>query len=269
MSYTIYNANGTSTVVPDNAIDTEFYDGTSKVGVQLVGRNAIDFGQPIAQNFLQLLENFAGPTTPGSNGATAPVGMIWYNSTNGTLNVKTSTGWIPIVTSSSTGGAVTIPSLYATTIGSVGSPVSDIYGGIFHGTATMAEYADLAERYESDAVYGVGSVVALGGDKEITITTSYADTNVFGVISDAPGLMLNAAAGGDESHPYVAIAGRVPVNVIGKVKKGDRLVSSASAGFAESVGQSADVSVYAVIGRALESKDTDGEGKILAVVGAK
>lgn len=92
MAYTVFNANGTSTIVPDNVIEPTFYDSTNRIGVQLVGRNAIDFGQPIAQNFLQLLENFASPTTPGQNGATAPIGMLWFDTSIGALRVQTATG---------------------------------------------------------------------------------------------------------------------------------------------------------------------------------
>jgi hypothetical protein len=64
MSYTIYHADGTSVTVPDNAVDTTFYNANAHsagvgIGTQLVGRNAINYGAPVAQNFLQMTENFA------------------------------------------------------------------------------------------------------------------------------------------------------------------------------------------------------------------
>ena len=37
-----------------------------------------------------------------------------------------------------------------------------------------------------------------------------------------PGFEMNAGAGTDATHPSVALAGRVPCKVIGKVVKGQR-----------------------------------------------
>lgn len=141
----------------------------------------------------------------------------------------------------------------------------------FRGTSTSSEYADLAERYETDTAYEAGTVVKLGGDKEITQTTEEADSNVFGIISTAPGVELNAGAGTDATHPFVALAGRVPCKVIGKVTKGDRMISSDTAGHAKVINQATDVypNIFSIIGRALESKDTDEAGTIEVVVGSK
>jgi len=277
MAYTIYNADGTTTIVDDNSISQKFYDTVNKVGVQLVGRNAIDYGAPTAQNFLQMLENFAGTHTPGSNGATAPTGMLWYDLATNTMKIKTASGWDAIVSSGGGGGGtVTIPDLMSTNIGTVGTPVSNIYvtdvwGGTFHGVATTADYADLAERYEADKPLQPGTVVSLGGEKEITTTATRADISVFGVVSHRPGLMLNASAGDNETHPYIALSGRVPVFVQGKVKKNQRLISSSTPGVAEAIDDEelSNFSTYQIIGRALQSKTTNGIGQILAVVGVK
>ena len=100
MAYTIYHADGTSVNVPDNAIDTEFYNSNANgvgkgIGTQLVGRNAINYGTPVAQNFLQLTENFAGTNIPQD--AYALQGQLWFEkdattpSTAGKLNVRIST----------------------------------------------------------------------------------------------------------------------------------------------------------------------------------
>jgi hypothetical protein len=128
-------------------------------------------------------------------------------------------------------------------------------GGIFEGQATSAIYADLAERYESDASYPVGTIVRLGGSKEITIANS---NEAFAVISSNPGFILNADAGTDDTHPAVALAGRVPCRVIGKVKKHE-IIWSLNNG----VG-SVDKG-YVKIGRALEDKNTEEEGLVLIV----
>ena len=90
--------------------------------------------------------------------------------------------------------------------------------------------------------------------------------DVFGVISTAPAVMMNADAGDNKTHPYVALSGRVPVKVIGTVKKGDRLVTSSVEGVAKA-GASSDYRT--VIGRALADKNTEDVGIVEIVVGAK
>ena len=101
--------------------------------------------------------------------------------------------------------------------------------GTITATATQAQYADLAEKYESDAEYEPGTVVVFGGDKEITACSSQGSHAVVGVISTDPAYMMNSEAEGQ----YVALTGRVPCKVTGPVAKGDLLVSSGEEGHAE------------------------------------
>ena len=131
--------------------------------------------------------------------------------------------------------------------------------------ATSAQFADLAERYNADADYLPGTVVAIGGNMEITGTTSHMDTNVFGVISTAPAYLMNSESDGLP----VALAGRVPVNVIGKIKKGDRLVSSDVPGLAWALGEDDVYDARAIIGRSLQDKLDGDEGVIEAAIGIK
>jgi hypothetical protein len=136
--------------------------------------------------------------------------------------------------------------------------------GTITGYQINANYADLAERFEADATYEPGTVLQIGGDKEVTLENSELSENVFGVISTRAGYLMNAAAGSDDTHPPVAVNGRVPVRVIGRVKKGDRLVSAGN-GLARS-GSKSEITPFNVIGRSLENKNTDQEGKVLAIV---
>ena len=142
-------------------------------------------------------------------------------------------------------------------------------GYLFSGTATSAQYADLAERYAADSPIEYGSVVILGGTKEITKSTSDKSPDVFGVISTNPAFMMNSGAGNNTSHPYVALAGRVPCRVIGKVKKGDRLVSSTFPGHARAVVTGEEYSSEHIIGRALEANIVLDTGLIEIVIGAR
>jgi hypothetical protein len=132
------------------------------------------------------------------------------------------------------------------------------------GSRLNATYADLAERFEADTVYDSGTVVELGGEKEITAVKYELSEDVFGVISDSAAYLMNSDAGSDATHPPVAVSGRVPVKVIGKVKKGERLVSAGS-GTARAAKQG-EATAFNTIGRALADKDTTGEGTVEAVV---
>jgi len=143
--------------------------------------------------------------------------------------------------------------------------LSDEY--IFNGTALDALYADLAERYEADAVYPYGTVVKIGGNKEITQTDKDYCSDVFGVISDNPAVRMNSGAGDSKTHPYVALSGRIPCRVVGKVNKGERLVSSTVPGHA--MAGTDGLYHQVVIGRALETKINDEAGIIEIVVGTK
>jgi len=134
----------------------------------------------------------------------------------------------------------------------------------FNGTATSANYADIAERFEADCEYQPGTVVELGGAKEITSSMFDASENVFGVVSSKAAYLMNAGAGDDITHPAIAMQGRVPVRVVGKVAKGDRLVSAGN-GRARAANKG-EISAFNVIGRSLVSKSTLEEELIEAIV---
>ena len=140
----------------------------------------------------------------------------------------------------------------------------NVGGTYFNGIATSAQFADMAEIYSSDVEYEPGTVVKIGGEKEITQTLEHADVESFGVISSNPAYLMNSEANGQP----VALAGRVPVKVIGKVAKGERLVSSDVPGVAWGVADE-DVDIKAIIGRSLENKEDGDQGVIEAVIGVK
>jgi hypothetical protein len=95
----------------------------------------------------------------------------------------------------------------------------NITATLFDGTATAARYADLAEKYLADKEYEPGTVVMIGGEKEITATTW--GKRAIGVISTNPAFMMNKDL---EGGVYVALKGRVPVKVIGPIIKGQELI---------------------------------------------
>jgi hypothetical protein len=138
----------------------------------------------------------------------------------------------------------------------------DLYANIFSGTASSARYADLAERYEADAILEPGTVVCFGGTKEITACDHENDHAVAGVVSTDPAYMMNSAAGNNDTHPYIALTGRVPVKVVGPVAKGDLLVASGVKGHAMA---NNNAKAGTIIGKAIGSSNS-GEGVVEALI---
>lgn len=149
-------------------------------------------------------------------------------------------------------------------LGSTSLRWANVWATTFRGTSITASYADLAERFEADSHYLPGTVVELGGINEITAAIQELSDDVFGVISTRAGFLMNGDAGNDQTHPPVAMQGRVPVRVIGSVRKGDRLVS-AGAGLARAADKT-EITAFNVLGRALEDKDSLTEGTVEAIV---
>jgi len=132
----------------------------------------------------------------------------------------------------------------------------DVYANLFQGTATAARFADLAEKYLADAEYDVGTVVAVGGDKEVT-AAKYGD-RALGAVSASPAFMMNKDL---EGGTYIALKGRVPVKVQGAVRKGQRLVAANNGTAVAAVPHANDI--FAI---ALESSDDTGVKLIEAVI---
>jgi len=293
MAYSINKKNGTITIA-EGDLNTE-------TSLELVGKDYFGYGSAIAQSFVNLLQNFASDTAP----TTPIEGQIWYDTSNNFLRVWNTTtnddtvgAWASIDLGSA--GPTTIKdtsnvdheiwvtyqngnpvAAFSSETGftvhasdNLISSFAEIKTGItlsgaanmkFHGTATTAEYADLAELYSSDKDYEAGTVVKIGGEAEVTETTSIRDEEVFGVVSTDPAYLMNSMLQGT-SVP-VALAGRVPCKVTGEVTKGQRLTSSDTPGVA--IGASNDATHRQVIGRALESKTTEETGLIEIIVGVK
>jgi hypothetical protein len=158
----------------------------------------------------------AGDTLDGSS-----AGAVTFAETANTANTANNANLIRVdgslyrsatVDTASTGTANTIPCRDGD---------GNLNAVLFQGTATSALFADLAEKYLTDAEYEVGTVVAVGGDAEVTACMK--GNRAFGAVSANPAYMMNAGLVGGT---YIALKGRVPVKVIGPVKKGDTLIAA-------------------------------------------
>jgi hypothetical protein len=143
----------------------------------------------------------------------------------------------------------------------------DIRANVVHATTTSAMYADLAERYEADCDTEVGDVVILGGNAEITKCKDELSDAVFGVISESPAFLMNANAGNNDSHPMVALKGRVFVKLTGTGKAGDRVVS---AGNGEArVANLDECTAFNTLGRLIKDKYNVETALTECVIGVK
>jgi hypothetical protein len=201
-------------------------------------------------------------------------------STTGTLSVNNNTGLFLGASSSFrasvSGNDVTLRNqtsggnlYFGVNVAGNVTPTLTMFGanGAISGNQINANYADVAERFEADEVMQPGTVVELGGSAEITQVTAELSEKVFGVISTRAAYLMNSSAGPDATHPPVAMTGRVPVNVIGSVLKGDRLVSAGN-GQARAA-QAGEATAFNVIGRALKDKLDTGLGTVEAIVTIK
>ena len=238
-------------------------------------------GTTISESILQGTSNFTGEKTlgvdwiyssfieaPGEKTAASTAIAIGANTG------KTTAGQVGIVTANAASSSSVVPAIFSSTgmvpdtdntydIGSATKKYKDVYATLFRGTATESYYADLAENYLADAEYAPGTVIEFGGDAEVTQSTTHGTHRVAGVVSTNPAHLMNSHCEGD-NVVAVALQGRVPCNVIGKVAKGDMLVASNVPGYAI---VNNTPTVGSVIGKALGDKLDGDRGTVEVVVG--
>jgi hypothetical protein len=203
-------------------------------------------------------------TTLGISGATTAAAITAAaitSSANITASALTVNNSVTIGSTLGLGGQLNSQSIVPTTantytLGSSASWYSTVYA-----TAMQSNYADLAEKYLADDNYLPGTVVIFGGAQEITTTTSFADTRVAGVISTDPAYLMNSESTGLP----VALRGKVWVNVVGQVSKGDPLVTSDESGYAESAAFR-DVKGHSIFAKSLVEDRNYEKRQIMAVI---
>lgn len=242
-------------------------DGTlvNAGGLSFPGKNYAGYGSPVDQNMVSLAENFASFTTGPAN---AFPGQLWYDKSTLTLKYNTSANaniaqWTSIP---SAGGDAQFDDMTVNgnlittriTTGSFSTP-GTITGNwtLTAGSRLQATYADLAERHHSDNDYPLGTVMTVGGIKEVTAANS--GDKVLGVISGEYAYLMNADAGPNETHPPVAYVGRLPVRVVGPISKNDRITIADAGRAKKSDGEE-------TFGWALETNMDEGEHLILCII---
>jgi hypothetical protein len=209
-------------------------------------------------------ETFAvvGISTVGANNS------LVKTSSTGTIDVKgLAVSGNTILSIASTSLKLTTPGgidiITATGANATSTPVTLLGQFTLGANATMeATFADLAEFYSSDKEYEPGTVLIFGGTAETTTTTIFGDTRLAGVVSTDPGFKMNGELKG--TRVCLALQGRVPCKVVGQIRKGDMLTTSAIPGYAA---KAIDPKVGTIIGKALEDKTTSEAGVIEVAVG--
>ena len=187
---------------------------------------------------------------------TAVAGNVTGNLTGNVTSTGANTMGTLIIAGTLTGKNILPDDNLSYDIGSNTKKYNTVYA-----KATSAQYADLAEIYESDDEYEVGTVVIFGGEKEITVSSMGADPRVAGVISENPAYLMNDEATGQA----VALQGKVPCKVVGQINKGDMLVThSQHPGVAR---KGIDPKMGTVVGKALEEYNSTDIGTINIVAG--
>jgi len=261
------------------SIDTDLevirvHDGSHPGGYPQVGQNAVQTltnktlsnvvisGTITANGGVGSSGQYLESTSTGVRWSTVDATQIFSGTTSMAIvssggNVRANVGGATIATFWSGG----IDNGQANGVGNIGT-ASSYFNTVF-AKATSAQYADVAEYYLADADYPIGTVLIIGGDKEVTQSNMVGQTSIAGTVSENPGVLMNRGLEG-EHVVAVALLGRVPCRVIGPVNKGDLLMSSEISGVA------CKMENYApgcVIGKALESYSTETEGTIEIMVG--
>jgi hypothetical protein len=223
-------------------------------------------------------------TTPGGYGSVTFSGTNVTNAvttTNGTLDTTSGTLKATTITTGAAGTSGSITGQYAVqtssqidfSLGTLKSTTlttgADATAGTIQGSWTLtgasklqATYADLAEWYTTDQDYEPGTVLVFGGNAETTTTNIFGDTRLAGIVTTDPAYIMNSELQGQ--RVCLALAGRVPCKVLGRVKKGDILTTSAIAGCAV---KAIDPKIGSIVGKAIEDKDYDSVGVIEVAVG--
>jgi hypothetical protein len=255
-------ATATGTLTIGSGLGGTSYNGSTGVTITNTGVTSIVAGTNIA------VSGATGAVTVSVTG-TVPTATTAATVTTAAQGNITSVGTLTSLTVSGalSSGAHTI----------TGSPLAAIINGGTNGVgnigsaagtfntvfakATTAQYADLAENYSADAEYAPGTVLEFGGSHEVTISNTAASATVAGVVTTNPAYLMNSHLQA-EHVVGIALMGRVPVKVVGAVRKGQMMVSAGN-GHAMAC---TTPTLGSVIGKALE--DFNGEsGTIEVVVG--
>lgn len=261
----IANANLSGTTTIANTLTTVITTGSATTAGTLTGTWTVN-GSAGGNNASAIVFNTGGIEISNSSGANlygikcdkymyANGNVINFGGSYGNSNVA---AYLPTYN----GNILTIQTQATVLTTGANTTPGNITGNwtLTTGSRLQATYADLAERYEIDVPQPIGTVVKVGGAKEITAVTDESASNyVLGVISNSYAFLMNAEAGDNDTHPPVALIGRVRVRVVGSINKGDKITTNINGTVKKSTTE------YG-FGYALETNLDEGEKLVLCVI---
>lgn len=139
---------------------------------------------------------------------------------------------------------------------------SNIYSVFFTGTATMARYSDLAEKYtceHNDVKPGTVIAIAESSKYDVDICNEDCSDCVVGIVSEKPSYLMNS----EENGIVVGLTGKVPVRVTGPIRKKQAIVSAGNGCARASEGNSDYMFKF---GFSLEENLDSGEKLVMCII---
>lgn len=204
--------------------DLALADGGTGASTAIQART--NLGLVIGADVQPFSNNLTGFSTVSTNGFIVRTGVNAF----ATRSLVAGTNITSVTNADGVSGNITINGTTTPTFSSIAKSGTNGTGnigqtdnrfGTIFGTATTAQYADLAERYTTDQQYEPGTVLVVSVSDSVEATASWQiGQRVLGVVSTNPAFLMNDAAPGQA----IALRGRVPVKVAGPIAKGQPLV---------------------------------------------
>lgn len=211
-----------------------------------------------------IIELRPGVVLPGRNNANTGVNSVDIGSSGSSFNnvyattftgTATQANALVVSGSARTGNVGTSGTAQPNSV-AVRDSAGNLNAVLFQGTATSARFADLAEKYTTDQEYPVGTVMSVCTHGDHETEAAHRGAIAIGVISAEPAYLMNSEAEGQA----IGLKGRVPVRVIGAVKKGNAV-------YVDDNGcASTAINGGCLVGIALESNENDSEKLVECVL---
>lgn len=184
-------------------------------GTFLIGRIPSIPSSFITDDGTDIPESIIPPNIARKNSSDTITGNRDFAGTATVAGTLTANGGVVTTTLQTTGDI--LPSVNNTyKVGSSTQKWLAMHATTFHGVATSANFADLAEKYTTVADQPVGTVMKVSHTDDGETNSCTANDIPIGVVSLKPAYLMNAECEGQA----LGLKGRVPVRVVGPINKG-------------------------------------------------
>ena len=168
MPYSITKSDGTPLItIPDNTVNT------TATSLTLIGRNSLNFGLSIDQNFVDLMQNFAASSTPNN----PLIGQLYYNTHTTNLTLYDGSQWRTVVApfdgTSGTATALIGPNNVSVVFTLAQNQIISAASATYIPASILPSYVVI-----SDTRYYLSSAFSGGIYPGITLATGYQITGI-------------------------------------------------------------------------------------------